>query len=384
MKKILFISHDATRTGAPMVIFHFLKWLQLNQPDIQADLLVLKGGNLESHFKEVVYNYFDYEIKNTPKKLNRKERILLKLGWLKRPNLKDDFLLELSQNNYDVVYANTIASIKFAYELVSKAKPAKFIVHLHELNAIIRLMLPDFNNYTNLIDLYITPAKIVKDNLLMNWAVPENKIEVVYEFASISGIEEHANERERNNKREEFVIGASGTVHWRKGHDVFIQVARYISQRHPEINFKFIWVGKISKTEQLIVEEDLLKLGLIDQVVFAGEVENPEDYYKDFDVFLMTSREDPFPLVCIEVGMLGKPIISFEKAVGTNEVLKQGGGFIVPYLDIEAMAHKVIEYYKNPNLMSAHGTINKTIFSQFTPEIVCPQLFSVIKKNCSL
>ena len=376
--KILFISHDASRTGAPMVLYHFLKWLQINQSEIQADLLVLRGGNLENHFKEVVCNYFDYEIKNTPKKLNRKERILLKLGWLKRPNLKDDFLLELSQNNYDVVYANTIASIKFAYELVSKAKPAKFIVHLHELNAIIRLMLPDFNNYTDLIDQYITPAQIVKDNLLTNWAIPENKIEVVYEFASISEIEK------QSNRREEFVIGASGTVHWRKGSDVFIQVARYISKCYPEINFKFIWVGKISKTEQLIVEEDLFKLDLTDKVTFIGEVENPEDYYKDFDVFLMTSREDPFPLVCIEVGMLGKPIISFEKAVGTNEVLQQGGGFIVPYLDIETMADKIIEYYNNPILMIEHGAINQTVFSQFTPELMCPQLFQVIKKKCLL
>ncbi|MHC0442743.1 glycosyltransferase [Flavobacterium sp. 3-210] len=379
--KILFISHDASRTGAPMVLFHFLKWLRLNQLEIQADLLVLKGGNLERDFKEIVHYYFNYEIKTESKRLNRKERLLLKLGWLKRPNLKDKFLIELSQNNYDLVYANTIASVKFAYELILKNKSAKFIVHLHELNAIIRLMLPDFNNYTDLIDLYITPAQIVKDNLLTNWAVSESKIEVVYEFASISGIEEHTNERKGNNKREEFVIGASGTVHWRKGHDIFIQVARYISQIRPEINFKFIWVGKISKTEQLIVEEDLLKLGLIDKVFFVGEVETPEDYYKDFDVFLMTSREDPFPLVCIEVGILGKPIISFEKAVGTNEVLQQGGGFIVPYLDIEEMAHKVIEYYTNPTLKAEHGNINKTNFSQFTPELICPQLFSIIQKQ---
>jgi glycosyltransferase involved in cell wall biosynthesis len=375
LKKILFISHDASRTGAPMVLLHFLKWLQLNQPEIQADLLVLRGGSLESDFKKAVCNYFNYEIKTKLRSLNRKERILLKLGWFKKPNLKDNLLLELSQNNYDVVYANTIASVKLAYDVVSKIKSAKFILHLHELNAIIRLLLPDFNNYVAAIDQFIAPAKIVKDNLITNWGVSENKIEVVYACAEIK-------ESQKQNKiGKEFIIGASGTVHWRKGQDIFVQVARYLCQHHPENNFKFVWVGTISATEQIIIEEDLIKLGLKDKVFFIGEVQNPEDYYKDFDVFLMTSREDPFPLVCIEVGMIGKPIISFEKAVGTNEILEQVGGFIVPYLDVDAMATKVIEYYENPILLSEHGDINKNAFSEFTSELICPQLFSVIIKN---
>lgn len=374
MKKILFISHDASRTGAPMVLLHFLKWLQLYQPEIQADLLVLRGGNLESDFKKAACNYFNYEIKTKLRSLNRKERILSKLGWFKKPNLKDNLLLELSQNNYDVVYANTIASSKLAYDVVSKIKSAKFILHLHELNAIIRLLLPDFNNYVAAIDQFIAPAKIVKDNLINNWGLSENKIEVVYECAEIK------KSQKQNKIGKEFIIGASGTVHWRKGQDIFVQVARYLCQHHPENNFKFVWVGTISATEQIIIEEDLIKLGLKDKVFFIGEVQNPEDYYKDFDVFLMTSREDPFPLVCIEVGMIGKPIISFEKAVGTNEILEQGGGFIVPYLDVETMADKIMEYYKNPDLMTQHGAFNKVAFSQFTPDVICPELFSVIKK----
>jgi glycosyltransferase involved in cell wall biosynthesis len=265
--------------------------------------------------------------------------------------------------------------VKFAYDLVSKIKPAKFILHLHELNAIIRLMLPDFHNYTVAIDQFITPAKMVRDNLITNWGVSENKIEVVYACAEIQ------QSQKQNKIDKEFIIGASGTVHWRKGQDIFVQVARYLCQHHAENNFKFVWVGKISETEHIIIEEDLIKLGIKDKVFFIGEVQNPEDYYKDFDVFLMTSREDPFPLVCIELGMIGKPIISFEKAVGTNEVLEKGGGFVVPYLDVETMANKVIEYYNNPVLLAEHGTINKTAFSHFTPELICPQLFSVIIKN---
>src|SRR5690606_1287862 len=110
MKKILFISHDVTRTGAPIVLLHFLKWLQLYKPEVQVDLLVLRGGNLENEFKKVCVNYFDIEVLTKPKQLTRIQRVLLKLGWYKNTNLKENLFLDLSRNKYDILYANTIVS----------------------------------------------------------------------------------------------------------------------------------------------------------------------------------------------------------------------------------------------------------------------------------
>ena len=130
--------------------------------------------------------------------------------------------------------------------------------------------------------------------------------------------------------------------------------------------------------EQIILEADIQKLGLQDKVFFTDEVEHPFSYYNTFDVFVLPSREDPFPLVCIEMGMLGKPIISFEQATGTNEIIEQGGGFVVPYLNIEAMADCVMAYYNNRSLIETHGAFNKVAFSKFTPEQICPQIFNVI------
>lgn len=220
MKKILFISHDASRTGAPMVLLHFLRWLQEHQTEIQADLLVLKRGGLVTEFKKVTHNYYDYEALCQPQKLNIKQRILLKLGCFKRPNLKGNLFLDLSKNSYDVIYANTIISVPFVCDLLAKMKYTKAIVHLHELNTIIKLLLPDFDKYVTVINQYITPAQMVKQNLISNWGVPEHKVEVIYECAQIQTLLEI-----NSNKSKEFVIGASGTVNWRKGQDVFIQLA---------------------------------------------------------------------------------------------------------------------------------------------------------------
>lgn len=122
-------------------------------------------------------------------------------------------------------------------------------------------------------------------------------------------------------------------------------------------------------------------MGIKNNIRFTGLVTDPENLFSELDVFLLTSREDPFPLAAIEAGMLGKPILSFKNATGINEITKNKGGFSVPYLSIEAMATKVIEYYKNTDLKQKHGNYNAAAFRDFIPEKVCPDLYKIIVEN---
>ena len=41
--KILFISHDAGRTGAPLLLLNMLKWLKGNR-DLSFEVLLMKDG----------------------------------------------------------------------------------------------------------------------------------------------------------------------------------------------------------------------------------------------------------------------------------------------------------------------------------------------------
>lgn len=94
----------------------------------------------------------------------------------------------------------------------------------------------------------------------------------------------------------------------------------------------------------------------------------------------MTSKEDSFPLVYIEVGMLGKTIICFDKATGNQEVLENGGGTVVPYLSIERMAEAVVQYYNDEKLLKKDSIIAKEVFKGFTPKQKCPEIFSILKR----
>lgn len=281
-------------------------------------------------------------------------------------------------NSYDLIYANTIVSAETAIAIKKKHRNTpKLLVHLHELNTIINISTPNFSNYLKDIDGFIVPSKIVKDNLVKNWSIPSNKVDVVYAFSQLQSIPLDIAPLAKNNY---FIVGSSGLAHWRKGDDLFIQIAHYLKKNYPERKIKFVWVGKLSIEQKLIIAADLKKANLEDYVTFVGEQANPIPYYNQFDVFLLPSREDPFPLVCIEVGILGKPIICFKGATGTEEVLKNGGGFIVPYLDTAAVAEKIVHYYDHPDSLKKDGELNRQQFATFTPENQCPKIFSVIEK----
>ena len=372
MKRILFITHNASRSGAPFVLLHLLKWLKSNTTHLEMDILFISGGPLERDFKEVCSRaHYINTLNKQPKFIAFVWRKLLKKIGIKSTTKEDLFYSRLAKNNYDLIYANTVVSVPFGMKLKNKLPDIKFLLHIHELNIILKESLPDFKFYTKHIDYYIAASKLVKNNLVVNWGINSELIRVIYEFSTVS------RQVKPIHNTGEFIVGSAGEAHWRKGDDLFIQVANYMKRNYPEVKIKFVWVGNYNLNKD-IIEADVKKGELEDMVYFVGQQDMPEHYYKNFSVFFMSSREDPFPLVCIELAMLEKPIICFEGATGTEEILKEGGGFIVPYLDIKEVCEKILYYYNNPKKRDEDGKIAQKLFANFTPEHMCPKIYNTI------
>ncbi|MBK9763827.1 MAG: glycosyltransferase family 4 protein [Flavobacteriales bacterium] len=248
------------------------------------------------------------------------------------------------------------------------------MAHVHELNTIIAMYLPELRKYIGQVDRFIAVSQLVRDELVERWGVPLDRITVVYEFSEV-GKSPAASKQPIKDK---MVVGGSGLVHWRKGHDLFIQVAHCLRREHPDVPAKFVWVGRLDAQHKIIVQADLERSGFTDRVQFVGELEDPLPAFREMDVILLTSREDPFPLVCIEVGMLGTPLLCFQGATGIPEVLADGGGFVVPYLDVSAMADHIAALWHDSNLRMFHSEKARAVFSKFTPEDRCPPIGTLI------
>ena len=57
MKNILFVSHDANRAGAQILLLRFLKLLK-NHPDFKFSILLKEGGIIEKEFEEIAQSYY--------------------------------------------------------------------------------------------------------------------------------------------------------------------------------------------------------------------------------------------------------------------------------------------------------------------------------------
>lgn len=146
------------------------------------------------------------------------------------------------------------------------------------------------------------------------------------------------------------VIGC-GAIDLRKGVDLFISVAAALQRRLPSRRFRFVWVGKeIEDPGPRFQYPRLLAAqvncsGLQETMTFLGEVNSLEPVYAMADIFLLSSRLDPFPNVAIDAMLAGLPVVCFENGSGVAEMLSNHAGLkrlVVPYADATSAA-EVIE-----------------------------------------
>lgn len=360
--KVLFISHDALRAGAPIVLLNLLKWFKANT-DIPFEILLKDGyGELGPEFEALA----PVIAWNESGPVNAKEH--------------------LEQANIGLIYSNTITNGEVLAALSNLKCPV--ISHVHELEYWINYRVEPENlkqvqKYTHH---YIVVSQAVKQNLVENLKISEDKIDVVYEFipTTQSGLSQKQNRirQQLNIPQEAFVVGACGTTDWRKGPDLFIQLTRAVYQRQPEKPVHFVWVGGESEGPDFgALWHDVKRTGLGEYIHFVGKRPNPLDYFATFDVFAMVSREDPFPLVNLEAALLGKPIVCFDGSGGSKEFVESDCGFVVPYLDIETMADRLIDLLNSPELRQRFGQqAVKKVRERHDVAIAAPKLVGIIER----
>ena len=73
-----------------------------------------------------------------------------------------------------------------------------------------------------------------------------------------------------------------------------------------------------------------------------------------------------------------KNAISPRRVQYALEILKNGGGHIVPYLNTQEMCEKTLFYYFNESQKTHDGELACELFSNFTPEKMCPKIYTSI------
>ncbi len=344
------MSHEATRTGAPIVLLRLLEWVKAHR-DVDIEVLLLNGGPLVDDFAAIgrVHLAHAYGDGTWPEKVEKRVR-KRGLGDLAESARVARLRREVRDlDGFDLLYCNSMSSA-VALRVLPELPPA-VVTHVHELDsALAHWISPD--DRTAMLersDAFVVAADCVGQALVGTYGVDPSRVHRCYEFVDrptpvAAGVE--AARARLDLAPGEMVVGAAGTADWRKGTDLFLQVAARVRRAAPELPVRFVWVGREMEHLQDGHDLDVLRAGLTGAVTFTGEVPDPASYMSLFDAFCLTSREDPYPLVCLEAALLGVPIVTFANGGMVELAVADGDDdpllATVPYLDVEAMADEVI------------------------------------------
>jgi glycosyltransferase involved in cell wall biosynthesis len=382
---ILFISHDALPTGAPFLLLHLLRWLRANVK-LDFEIVVARTGPLQAQFAElapvVVFQQLSSSLVG---------RAAASVGSYRLKRMVDELMLRyaLGRKRFALIYSNTLVNGIVLERIPDQKCP--LISHVHELErAIQRHTAPVALSCTlRRTSQFIAGSRAVARNLIDNHGVDPAKVEVVYEFIPTAHAEGSKSADAKQRLRSElgisaraFVVGAAGSMDWRKGYDLFIPLALSVFRSRPQLDVQFIWLG--GAWDQYVpgdINYELQKLGIESRVHFIGHKENYLDYMAIFDVFCLTSREDPFPLVALEAASLEKPVLCFANAGGTPEFVENDCGFVIPYLDVMAMSTRIVELIENPSLRDRLGRHARAkVLERHDVEVVAPRIMSIIER----
>ena len=378
--KILFISNEASRSGAPIVLLHLLNWL-IKNTTLQFDILLLSGGPLQSEFKKLADTFVLNELVNLHSYTNRFRKKVFKSDSGKK--LKK-VAAKLAKKHYDLVYGNTILSLPWL-KLFKQNHQFKTLCCVHELSFALNYCFAEgyLSENLNATDCIIAVSNAVKDNLLNSYQFPAEKICLHYEFID-TDLQSETNGAVTQSTlqmgNDDFVIGAGGTPEWRKGIDLLIPLALKLIENYPDFKFKIAWLGADEDDHQVKhLLYDIQKCGIADKFSFIKNTDKPLAVIDLFDVFISLSREDPFPLIALEAAFLQKPVIAFENSGGMPELLKQGAGFTVPYLDLAKAAEVIFNLSNDTALLNKTGTRAKELItSQHSTGVIAPAIYNEI------
>ncbi|NNM59874.1 MAG: glycosyltransferase family 4 protein [Legionellales bacterium] len=184
-------------------------------------------------------------------------------------------------------------------------------------------------------------SKLTRQNIINQYHIAPEKIEVIYNGLSESYIQRPY--EEEDNKQN--IVLFLGRITYQKGPFYFLDVAHKILSKRQDIQFAMAGDGDLLRS----VIEYAAKLRIGSHVHFLGFLDRNQvkDAYEHSKVYVMPSISEPFGLSCLEALALNVPVV-ISKQSGAAEVLQHV--FKVDFWDVDLMAEKIMALIDFPKL----------------------------------
>ena len=346
---VLVVSHEGSRTGAPILSYNLVKSLQ-EKYNVVA-LFLGPGPIMDSCHESGAVVVGPLMV---PWSAMLSELAINKIT--KKTSIKFALVNSIESRHVLPALANqNIATVTLIHEFAANTRP-----------------LSAFQDSVFWSDEIVFSTKITCESMIQQYpelgihdypiipqgscVLPTNNLnEDARRKASLSKVKAMRPEHFPNNG---IVIVGIGTVQFRKGVDLFIECAAKILQKAPNLPFRFIWVGKGFDPENdvlysVYLADQIRRAGLDEHIQFFDEMTDLDSVYSTADILVLSSRLDPLPNVAISALINGLPLVCFDKTTGIAAILDEYGlsdHCVVEYLNTSDLASKVLALAQSKDL----------------------------------
>jgi len=283
----------------------------------------------------------------------------------------------IKDGHYDIVHTHT-AKAGFLGRLAAHLAHTPYVIHhLHGTTFPPTMSWPTCRFYISLerlaarwCDKIVPVGEDLLDTYLAHHIGKPDQYQVIHHPANL---DQFLRARELNEGKlrevrkslgvdpDDVVIGKVARLEKRKGFDYYIEAAKALVPKHP--NVKFLIVGEGDQRGDLQNQVDRAQLN--GQVIFTGYRNDIAEVMATFDIFAFTSLWEGLPKVMIQSAALGKPIVTFA-VEGAREMVDDGEtGYIVPSRDVGALAQR-LEKLSSDRLLRER--MSACMLERFAPE----------------
>lgn len=200
----------------------------------------------------------------------------------------------------------------------------------------------------------IAVSEAVERALLAQKIFPPEKIRRIANGIDVERFERRARSfdtqrfRRLSGIKGRLVVGMAGELREHKGQEDFIRSAQLVARRFADVDFVIAGEDQSQRKEYRALLDRLVReLELETRVHFTGWLEDVAALLPALDIFVSSSRVEPFGLVMVEAMAAGLPVVATATG-GAQEIVEDGlTGKLVPVEDWRALSEAVSSLLTN-------------------------------------
>ena len=317
--RVCVVCHEASLTGAPRIGFDLALFLAESH---EVHLVVKTGGPLLDQPRYV-------KLKSTCRNVNS----FLSVCDLPYADRLERAVRILEEVRPDLLYVNSVAAGEWCE--AGARVGAAVVLHTHEMRDSLPYLLSRVASPRLLewVDLLVGASRTTLDDLqevtgvrfggsMLDFGIFIDTEAVLAQGEMTPSPPVNARGGSPGGTRR--MVAMCGHAQPRKGADIFFDLACRLPQ------YDFLWIGPWEPPDTLH-NDDVVKRyrsRSLENFYVTGLTNNPFAYFRQVDALLLTSREDPNPLVVAEALLFGKKAIAFSET-GDSKALLHRFGYVL-------------------------------------------------------